>query len=282
MVINLSWWPLDDAGLAERRAIENPLVAEPGQIDRLVSARQEQLGHGPAAARCMHAPVAREPRQEMEVSEPAGGADDHGAVEVILVVEPRQRARTPRPLELREAVRQSGPDDPLGVRVVDVEVVAAWLDKRRDAAGVAPALRPECESLRVLDVWQWLYRLLRKEEVLEATERLYGDLDVHHGADVLGPGTGGVDEVSRLDSLAGSEQSGSYGRAMADESSHIVGHELGTNRAGLVPKAYKDAVGIEPSIVWRQNRRAEVVDVHRREPAFDFIGFEPLDVASEA
>ena len=88
--------------------------------------------------------------------------------------------------------------------------------------------------------------------------------------------------MGRLDSLAGSELCGSYGRALSDEPGHFVGHEHRPDRAGLVSKAHQHAVGIEPSIVWRQNRRAEVVDVHRGEPALDFIGFEPLDVASEA
>src|SRR5580698_596046 len=121
----------------------------------------------------MHEPVAGESGQQVKVAKPASPwPDDHIAVEVVLVIEARQSADAPGPLELREPAGQRRPDDTFEVTAVDGKVVAPRLSERRHTAGVSPAFRPECQAPGVLEIRQRLDRILALEEVLVPAQRL--------------------------------------------------------------------------------------------------------------
>src|SRR4051794_7104962 len=192
--------------LANGGPVDQALPGETGEVDRLEASFQQELGQCAPPPGNVHEAVSGEPRQHVEVAEPAGARpDDDVAVEVVLVVEPGDRAQAARLVELGETVGQRGPDDGLEVPQVDVEVEPARLCERRYSPGIALSFGSKGETIEILDVGERLDRLRSLEVVLKPSKRLDRHVDVDHLADVLRPPAGGVDEMFGFDLISGDE-----------------------------------------------------------------------------
>src|SRR5262245_51698063 len=159
----------DDALLAIGRVVHDPLVAQPREIDRLVATLDVELGKGPSDGRGMHEAVPREAAGDVEVVEPAGPVtEDHVAVELALVVEPRPLAAEPELVERENAARAGGPHHLLEVARIDLEVEAARLVGPDQPDRVALSFGPDDQSIRVLDEGHRRQLARQLDVVLEA------------------------------------------------------------------------------------------------------------------
>lgn len=116
-------------------------------------------------------------------------------------------------------------------------------------------------------VWYWpannssaMARPQAFEVVLEPAERLDRNLDIDHGANVLGPRASGVDKLVGVDLPAGAELRFGYAAPVADEHDDLVGQELRTHRLGLVAESHQHAVRVQPTILGRVHGGAKVRD----------------------
>mmetsp|Transcript_15149 Transcript_15149/g.60856 ORF Transcript_15149/g.60856 Transcript_15149/m.60856 type:complete len:337 (+) Transcript_15149:1466-2476(+) len=125
--------PSVDGVLLERGLRQDALEAESRQIDRLVLAREDELGDGPAHARSVLEAVAREARREDEAVPGIGvEADDAVVVERVELVEPRPRRLDLEALERGDALGQRGPDFVVKQAVIDAEPLVRTARRRVD------------------------------------------------------------------------------------------------------------------------------------------------------
>src|SRR5204863_761164 len=109
------------------------------------------------------------------------------------------------------------------------------------------------------------------EVVLEPAQWLDRNGDVQHRADILGPRPGRVNEVVGVDSLTGAQYRAGDAAPVAYQPGHLAGHELGTQRPGLVAEAQQHAIRIQPAVVRRVHGAAQVRDVHRGESVLELV-----------
>src|SRR5213075_1742086 len=106
------------------------------------------------------------------------------------------------------------------------------------------------------------------------------DRRAQHPADVLRPSARRVDELVRLRALAGAQHGSRHRTAPTFHPDDLVREERGAEGDALVPESYEHAVRVEPAVIGGEYGAPEVVDVHRREPSLQLIGFEVDDSAA--
>jgi hypothetical protein len=126
-------------------------------------------------------------------------------------------------------MRKLRPHDTLKIGVINVEVIPAWLLKRRHPSRVPIPFRPESQALRIFDVGQWLDRVLALEIMLEATKRLDWNVYIEHGANIFCLSPRSIDKMARFNLLARIELCGRYALPLPNKPDDLVRQKLHTH-----------------------------------------------------
>lgn len=125
----------DDVALDHVAPGRDPLETEDRQVERDVSAMDDQLGDGTADRRRLLDAVAAEAIGEQQVLDLRMAADDRVVVERVHLVVAGPRIREPDRIELRDAGRQCRPQPRLELVTIDLEreIGEVLVRGRRDA-----------------------------------------------------------------------------------------------------------------------------------------------------